>query len=1064
MISLKGQKLASTPESITEPSLESLPEKINITVDTEYVQKDSMSVLCATGYVPHCDKKLYFDESEFTPNWSIVQATLQQLGFKIDFVNRRKAQDILTKYWRRYFPNGTKKDIDQLKQNKILQVECENCNIDIQNCEVYLNKRGDIKLGFKRYKVDITGFFIFADLFKIFGREKGYLFSEEAKLQQFRTIKILGKIRETFAVNGIPCDFQISVFDCRYVFPPIPASLDNQLKVFKIEGNKTKISEEIKKRYKNDVTEQWCKENMDIVKKRYPDIFREYAVNDAVLTWKLYKKLNELLSQVCELLDIPTEITLGETCGGNIQKILLGLIYKHFGASDKEEIEHLDSIIQKGTAKHLSQIRGNDYGVIPFLTTGGLLFTRCVEHSVITGKHIDLDESSCYATSLTNMNLYLGQPRVNTFFSVKPKLRDRIRDAEFMGVPIDGIYWHVSGKFKKAINTLVPSDLRFKDESTIADNYQAYSFSDVVNDLKETINLYDVGKLSEPSSYSKILPKEIHFGKITHATLTALKDLPEEWFKEYLDLDVLAETYYDPNLICENLEEHRNLVESLPDDKFQVTDIPEANLGKSAKWIATKSNASLKFPIGEYYRKIKDLRAKYKSDGDPIQEIFKLIINSTYGILASLVLKVNNPVAANWITSCARAAAWRMTNALNGFAPITDGTGASLEHIPFGQKFKDILKTNPEYLLKFDPSIVNNFDKNWMPENEKSFNDIFVNHLEEFIGRSDWLTQMYKYELKDEKDDSKVKHYIYNKHYNTGAGNYVKCGSWGNKQKTRSYQSFPKFTEWYKSVCEGEYTKHLIYVEKEVIKLSQGSEDALRILKDADNLANRQPPKKSVKMTYELAVEIAQEGVAHPMGFSKESVKLMKLISPSQFNCQDVEQFKVLNRLYQKITSISKDILPKQDWSKKLDKQLLESFVGYDSQDKGYPIEVLNYDYASFNLKSPIGIGFEVLIFGNRELKTIQQVRKRINDELEEYKLSGDKNQFKLDAYLNMSRTITNLKSCEYITHLLAATQILKLNLEIKYRSVLCASQLQPTLRNVTFSDLTYLKSENEKI
>lgn len=1064
MISLKGQKITPKAEAASESQITSLPETIHLALDTEYAQKDSMSVLCVTGYVPHCEKELYFDESELTSNWSVLQATLAKLNFKVESVHRRKAQDILTKHWKRYFPQGTKADIEKLKQNRVLQIECENCDINIQDCEIYLNKRGEIKLGFKRFKVNIVGFFLYADLFKIFGREKGYLFSEEAKLQQFRTIKILGKIRETLSINGIPCDFQISVFDCRYVFPPIPANLDNQLRVFKIEGNKTEISVEIKKRYSNTVTEKWCKENMDIVKIKYPDIFREYAVNDAVLTWKLYERLNQLMAQVCELLEIPATIQLGETCGGNIQKILLGLIYKHFGASEKEEIKFLDSIIEKGTAKYLSQRRGNDYGVVPFLTTGGLLFTRCIEHPLIKETNIDLDESSCYATSLTSMNIYLGQPRVNTFFSRKPKLRDRICDAEEMNVPKDAIYWNVSGKLNRAINTLVLSDLRFEDETTISDNYKAYSFSDVLNNLKDTINLYDVGKITEPSSYSKILTKEIHFGKITFATITALKDLPEEWFEEYLDLEVLVETFYDPSLICESLEEYHKLVETLPDDKFQQTDIPKPKLSKSADWIPTKANAALKFPISNHYIKIKNLRAEYKVDGNPIQEIFKLILNSTYGIMASLVLAVNNPVAANWITSCARAAAWRMTNALNGFAPITDGTGACLEHIPFGQKFRDILKRNPEYLIKFDPSITNDFDKNWMPENEKSFNNIFIQHIEEFIGGSDWLTRMYKYELKDEKNSNGVKHYTYSKHYNTGAGNYVKSGTWGDKQKTRSYQNFSKLTEWYKSVCEVEYKEHIIYVEKEVVKLSQGSEDALRILKDADNLANRQPPKKSVKMTHELAIEIAQEGIAHPMGFSKESVKLMKLISPSQFNCQDVEQFKVLNRLYQKLTSISKDILPKRDWGKTLNKELLESFVGYDSQGKEYPIEVLDYDYAGFNLKSPIGLGFEILIFGNKKLKSIQDVRVRINEKLKEYKRSSNKNQFNLNAYLHISEIITNLKSCEYLTHLLAATQILKLNLEMNYRSVLCASQLQPTLRNVTFSDLTYLKSENEKI
>jgi len=543
-------------------------------------------------------------------------------------------------------------------------------------------------------------------------------------------------------------------------------------------------------------------------------------------------------------------------------------------------------------------------------------------------------------------------------------------------------------------------------------------------------------------------------GKVTEATITALSDLPSEQFEEFLNLEVACEIYYDPALYTYSLEEYTELVEKLPDDKFQVTDIPTDNLGKMAKWVPTKSNAVLVFDIGKHYQEIKKIRGQYKAAKDPIQEIFKLTLNSTYGIMASLVLKINNPVAANWITSCARAAAWRMTNALNGFAPITDGTGLNLNTVPFGQTFEEILTKYPNYLCEYEPSIANDFDNSWNATHENDFNDIYLNHLKAFLGKSDWLVEMFGYALKDEKGQ-----FDFTSYYNTGAGNYVKSSDWGDKQKTRSYQAFPAFTDWFKYICDNEYTQHLIYVERELLQLASGSEDAMRIVKDADDVFHRN--KKIVKMTPELAETIAESGICHPMGFSKNIIKLMKLISPSQFMCQDKEQFQVLDRLYQKAKCVSKDILPR-DW-KKLDKQYLESFYSIDSHNTIYPVKIRDYDYSAFNFKSPIGLGFEVLIFGNSKLKTIKDVRVKIQKLLNEYKLDKD-NRFRLDNQLLWKDCLKNLHNSKYLVHLLAATQIIKLNFEMDYIATLANSTDQPTYRVVSSLDLTNLKHEKEKI
>jgi hypothetical protein len=1042
-------------EPIEHPkrNISELPTDIYISFDTEFCQKNlRQQLLCITAYIKHFDSQIYIDNSELHNEFNLIQEIINKCGFTTNTVKRRKALELINKYWKAGFSKKQPKDLKLLKTFPGLSEQINNLGLNLSELDLYLDKKKEVKMKFKRFNVYLVSFYSFADLFKVFGINiADWLWTEEARLQQFRTIKVMGNVRFSLFIDGIPCDFNINLFDTRYVFPPIPANLDNQLRVYGI-GNKVSISDKIKEIYSDVVTEQWCKENMDVVKEKYFDVFQEYALHDAKVTWLLFERLNLQFEQVAKILKLENPMKLGETCGSNIQQILLNLIYKEFNA-DKDKIKIIDEIISKGTAKHLSKIRGNDFGVMPFLVVGGLLFTRTVEHPVIKGRLLDLDESSCYATVLSSMKLYLGQPRVHTFLNNRPTLKDRYAQIKALKIPKDAWYIVVCGKLRVATNTLIFSDLRFKD-GFLQNDYKSFSFDDFVDEEKETVSLYDASKLSEPSSHSKILSKEVWMGKITEATLTALSDLPPKQFEEFLNLEVACEIYYDPSLYTNSLEEYIELVEKLPDDKYQVTDIPTDNLGKMAKWVATKSNAILVFDISKHYQEIKKIRGQYKAAKDPIQEIFKLTLNATFGITASLVLKINNPVAANWITSCARAAAWRMTNALNGFAPITDGTGLNLNTVPFGLTFKEILAKYPNYLSKYESSISNEFDNSWNATHESDFNDIYINHLKAFLGKSDWLVELFGYALKDEKGRFDFTNYC-----NTGAGNYVKSADWGDKQKTRSYQSFPALTDWFKLVCDNEYTQHFIYVERELLQLASGSEDAMRIVKDADNVFHRS--KRIVKMTSDLAQTISESGICHPMGFSKNIIKLMKLISPSQFMCQDKEQFQVLDRLYQKAKCISKDILPR-DW-KKLDKEYLQNFYGMDSHNTIYPVEIRNYDYSAFNFKSPIGLGFEVLIFGNRDFKTIQDIRVKIQKLLNEYKVGKD-NRFKLDTYLNWSRTVKNLTSSKYLIHLLAATQIIKLNFEIDYITTLTNSNNQPTYRIVSSLDLTNLKHEKDKI
>lgn len=1059
-----------------------LPKELSYFGDTEYNQR--LRGMTTTGipvYCPELDAIHCCPKSELTEDFNLISWLLEKEGYKIGEINRHQLEEKLNQLWKKKgYKSFNKTSYTKFVKEKLVKSEFTKLGLDIDNCTIeYSKKKRKLFVKFESVKVNLQFFFAYADLFRIFGKNCQVIWYERAKLTQFRTIKIMGQVRVTKLVEGIPTDFNINIFDNRYCFPPRKGSLDGQSKTFGVEKyledlskttenqtiknliakskTKIKVSKQIKSKYGNNVTEQWCKENMDIVEEKYPDIHNEYAMMDCLVTWGLNQALNGMLSKVCELLEIQ-KLNLSETCGKNIENILLALIEKHFAVSNEKgsifNSKELLKLIDLGRSETLAQIDGNQFGIVPSTVVGGLLFSRTAKHPIINGWLLDLDLKSCYATALTSMNLYLGQPVHLTFKYDKPTIKRVVELIEKHDVPKDAWMIQASGMLEKANNTLVLSDSQFDSSKCIQTDYKRYAMPSEVDLEVESINLIDAEKPSEPTALSKIATKEINGGKFTKATLTALSDLTDEYYQEFLNLKVDAIIYFEPSMMCYSINEL--LTKKANTELNVIEETLTENLQKATITKLCSANVCLVFPIGKYYKTVAELRGKMKKAGEPVQEIFKLVLNSTYGILASLVMKVNNPIAANWITSCARGAAWRMTNACNGFNPITDGTAINSKAIPFGMTFHEVLKKYPDYLENYQPEITNNVELNFKKESD--FNEMYINHLEKFIGKSDWLTQMYAYDLKDEGDK---KDYHYTKHYNTNAGNYLKYGEWGQKLKCRSYCATDELETWFKECSEEEYKRHLIYADKSILKLSQGSVDAMRILKDAENVANR--GKNELRMPQELAEQIAVDGICHPMGFSRFEVKVMKLISTSQFLPKDFRQMKILMSFYEECKNISKTLLPKDNWLNKLAIEKIKREFPVITSD-GY-VQALEYreelDYARFNQLNPVGLGFELLIWGNRELKAISDVRNRFVDLINDYNPCDEK--WNIRANLGWNQIRENLESNIYLRHFLAAVQIAKLNYELDYRQTLANSVTDPMSRVQFLGDITTLKYEKTK-
>jgi hypothetical protein len=751
--------------------------------------------------------------------------------------------------------------------------------------------------------------------------------------------------------------------------------------------------------------------------------------------------------------------TLKDTTGSNVTEFILKGIDETFGVYSKEDKKLVRTILNLNRIENLQNIPQNDFGVQQFLTVGGLLFTRMALKSYLKGLLSDCDLKSCYASMMSTMNCYLGEPVVMTFkYASKPLLKEALEMIDVQGCPDDGWFVRVSGEFTTGINTLLLSDLRFKPRKITLNDVRDISSN------RKSIEKFNAFKTGKKSAESCLLSKQVKFGLITKATLEAIKLLPSEWVEEILNFKCDSIVFIPQDMICDTLTEYLSKVEELPEENEITRFDPKSGL-KHINTQRYKNNVVLRFPIHKYWVKLAENRAIFKSKKEPVQEVFKLFNNSGYGVLACLDLASNNLMASNIITAGARAGCWMMLNALNGFGAITDGTSFSWEHVPYKQKFHDILKSNPEYLLHFDENIKSNIDMipgqecGWIKKNLKSHMTDFYN-----IDESNYLINIFDYELKDEtflttKGGDFVKNNVeeynaqkyakgvdfsgwmekqgytqkvtfFNEFYNTNSGNYVKCldgqslmidgadydfAEGVGTLKARSFQDKDKsLVNWYINAIK-KYEQPHIYQEESLIKLGDGNRIAIGYLQSGS------------------------ERIAHPMGFSKPTFKIMKLITRSQFVFKNEKQLRNFESNEETLANLSSEIgLQYEKTWQSFNSEELEELQLRDNDLRVYS------EYAKHH---SVGIGFELLaLASNGDLQT---VREKITEGV-------SKGCYNFNAHLHLSR---NLKYGKKILKLLAKVIVEKKHADDDFRKLLENSADQPCVLTLDQENVQTFKS-----
>ena len=1007
-------------------------EKLKIVYDTEFTYRNRLTVDSIQLYIPQINstKGLVYFRDELTNNFNFISKPLFDLGIDAKFIDEDSLEYLLGEIYdiyetltdgmssTRMIKSAFKQAVDNGKFNEILAEF--NLTSHCLVCKKQPDKTYFVEIILPKIIIEYEAFFADVDLFKTIGQSWQSIILE-AELESRRVIKTnRGHIGITpIWLNGKLYELGLSLRDAMNRFPVLSGKgLDNQCRVYQAKVNKINIeTDEIAKKMGLNSTSE-IKANMTLLRELDPVLFALYGGTDVFATHNLSVKHQELLDGIRRDFNLPA-VEVKDTTGSNVAKFINDLYHKHFNLSEDKaiakEIQHRKALAQ---VKNIQDVELNSFGIQPLRTVGGLLYTRCQRYPYINGLLGDLDMSSCYATRLCSLTIYLGEPIVTTYRGkkYKPTLREAI---EFVtnNCPRDGWIIRVSGKLINAVNTLILSDLDFKPKKL--------KFKSVfdINPGRKSINLFNAYKVSNKEAESTLLTKEIKFGLINADLFYCIKLLPDEWIEEYFDLLVDCVVFVPDEMVCNSLGQLEEKKSFYSQDS--ITESRDDKWCKIDKKQYSKDNLCLAFPIGKYYQKLKSKRSEYKKQANPIQEVYKLFLNSGYGALACEHLPVNNLLAANQITASPRATAWLMINALNGFQVITDGCTFNWKNIPLGLKFKEILVNNPDYLIDYQPLISSNLSM--VDANQEWIDRNFIQHLHSFydVDANHIPSNRYAYELKKEtfKDETKydIKTPIFTEFYNTGSGNYCK-GIDGEhilidgteydftdefkKIKARSFKGKDhNLLTWYIDCIKNGYREPVIYSENQIIKFGDGNKEAIKFL------------------------ESGIEKIAHPMGFTKPVFKIMKLVTRSQFLFQNEKQlrnFETVNQL-NKLDNLSKNIVSKSFWNN----IKLEKLNPYGVEEI-----IRNIDYHTFAKEHSVGLGFELLALNTTHNNDIKSVRNWMADKIKQGKTN-------FDSALNISRSLYLARNFKY---LFASLIILKANAEYKLKQTLINSIDEPTV------------------
>lgn len=459
------------------------------------------------------------------------------------------------------------------------------------------------------------------------------------------------------------------------------------------------------------------KTNMGLGLLEQPEKFLDYAVNDVRITYQSFESfLNMFIRIQRECLDMPDEDlwdwkTIPMTTGALVAKTLEKWLYhqagehknammfcaRKLGLLDQDAkhpkyetskraywraygkyhtIAGIDSGVKDDEMKRYFKAKfdftalnscGVKWWVKQTNTTAAYLALfqggRCLNENpfeFFVDHCLDIDISGCYGETLRHVLYPVGMPRVWGFTpnEVRPTL----------GAWLDSNQKNLIDELWVAV---VRGDLPFDQDLIFSKLVKIKEIQRVANKMGED----EDGNIN---SDFVMMRRQISNGIITSHVLEVLRSVcsVSEW-SAFRNSELVTAGAYLSSDRCSGVEEW---CEKVLADDGQVVSLPDGGVDdqRSRSWYG--------IPLEGFIGKLYDTRMGYKkrsqdkslSDDEQraakaMDASLKLIINTTYGDIASRFFAVGNTIVGNNITAKARVAVWMVAKALGTRQSITDG-------------------------------------------------------------------------------------------------------------------------------------------------------------------------------------------------------------------------------------------------------------------------------------------------------------------------------------------------------------------------------------------------------
>jgi len=407
--------------------------------------------------------------------------------------------------------------------------------------------------------------------------------------------------------------------------------------------------------------------------------FDNYALGDLQCYEALIGNMSKFKT-IYDSLDIasyfePPRLTIGAT----VARIVRSSMLKQLGLEIKDKNQVIE-LCRYGTSAHIKTMKST--GVYNAKVDGG----RCRNNRPIdVSIHrpiADADIAGCYGNGLKHQDFPFGRPLIidypirsdnNEYYTLRKFLKKHGKDL-------------VPGLWQARVSTPKDYTLKYTQDFLIS-----WVPPKDPSKIPTDSELQEVEWFSEDNiGITKIFTNEVNLALINQEFLDWLENTASmRQRKELLDnLLVITAMFYPASERCDNVVEFFQAIEEHNGKNQCIAQVKKRKTKKVT--IEEECHAWMSVNLGDLLvTRLLTERSKYSKDNPdekPLNELYKLCINTIYGDMVSPFFDIGNVVVGNNITARARAMAWYMEKGLNGFQTITDGCAFEINRVIYPDK------------------------------------------------------------------------------------------------------------------------------------------------------------------------------------------------------------------------------------------------------------------------------------------------------------------------------------------------------------------------------------------